>query len=686
MAEVHPVELVRDVRHAPERFVNRELSWIDFGWRILELAADEREPPLERAKFLAVLSQGMDEFFQVRVAGLKDQLLATHPIRSPDGLDARSQLRAIREHLVPLWTRIGEVWREGVLPALGELGIELVAVEDLSPQLQRRLHERFLEELFPILTPLSVDPAHPFPYISNLSLNLAVRVRDRAGGELRFARVKVPSNVPRLFPLGDLRYCLLEDVIASFVGRLFPGMTIEEVGTFRVTRNTDLVLEEGEADDLLELVETELRRRRFGRAVRLEVDARLGEELVGVLVDELELHPDDVWPSEAPIDGSFCWELVGLPIDEGRAPAAVGATPPAFRLGEEGPSEIFARMAHREILVHHPYESFATTVEAFVRAAAADPDVLAIKQTLYRTSGDSAIVEALVEAAEAGKQVVVIIEVKARFDELANIAWARHLEEAGVHVVYGVVGLKTHLKAAMAVRREGHRLVRYCHVATGNYNAKTARTYEDIGLFSADPVLGNDLAEVFNYLTGFSRPEGLQRVVLAPAHLRAWLLEQIEAQAARGPRGRIRFKVNALVDPEIIDALYDASERGVEIDGIVRGLCSLRAGVPGLSATIRIRSIVGSFLEHSRIYVFGEGEGATVAIASADLMQRNLDRRVELLIPLGEEESRERILRIVELALSDDTYAWELEADGSWRRRLERRISLQRTLNAEAGA
>lgn len=687
VAEAQRMLAEGSLRSSSERFVNRELSWVDFASRILELAADAREPALERAKFLAVLAQGMDEFFQVRVAGLKDQLLAQHPIRSPDGLDARAQLRAIRTRLEPVWERQSEVWHDGIRPALAALGIEIVAVEDLSPTLHRRLHERFLDELFPILTPLSVDPAHPFPYISNLSLNLAVRVRDSQGGELRFARVKVPTNVPRLFPLGDLRYCLVEDVIASFIARLFPGMIIEEVGTFRVTRNTDLVLEEGEADDLLELVETELRRRRFGRAVRLEVSSRMSRELVDVLVDELELHPDDVWATDMPIDGSFAWEIVALPIDEGRGIAAAGVTPSMFTVGDDGTGALFGRLAVGEVLVHHPYESFASTVEAFVRAAAADPDVLAIKQTLYRTSGDSAIVEALVEAAEAGKQVVVIIEVKARFDELANIAWARHLEEAGVHVVYGVVGLKTHLKAAMVVRREGARLVRYCHVGTGNYNARTARTYEDLGLFSADTVLGDDLAEVFNYLTGFSHPNRLRRVVLAPQQLRGWLLERIARERDRGPSGRIRFKVNSLVDPEIIDALYDASAAGTPVEGVVRGLCSARVGVEGLSEHLRIRSIVGSFLEHSRIYVFGQGPDADVAIASADLMQRNLDRRVELLIPLEAPATRARVEHILDLAFADDTYAWELTADGRWhRQRGGEGISLQRRLNDEAGA
>jgi len=675
------------LRSAPERFVNRELSWTDFAWRVLELAADEREAPLERAKFLAVLAQGMDEFFQVRVAGLKDQLLAPHPIRSPDGLDARSQLRAIRAKLETLWSRLEQVWFEGVRPALAALGVDLVAVEDLTPSQHRRVHERFLEDLFPILTPLSVDSAHPFPYISNLSLNLAVRVRDPESGVVRFARIKVPSNVPRLFHVGELRFCLVEDVIASFVARLFPGMHIEEVGIFRVTRNTDLVLEEGEADDLLELVETELRRRRFGRAVRLEVSASMSDELAEVLVEELELHPDDVWRTRAPIDGSFAWELVGLPLEQGRGPVAAGAVPKAFRSEDGQDPGIFTRIAHGDVLVHHPYESFAGSVEAFVRAASADPDVLAIKQTLYRTSGDSAIVDALVEAAEAGKQVVVIIEVKARFDELANIAWARHLEEAGVHVTYGVVGLKTHLKAAMVVRREGSRLVRYCHVGTGNYNAKTARTYEDVGVFSADPVLGRDLAEVFNYLTGFSHPEHLERVVLAPQGLRSWLLEHIERQAALGPRGLIRFKVNALVDPEVIDALYDASAAGTRVQGVVRGLCSLRAGVEGLSETIAIRSIVGSFLEHSRIYVFGDGAEAVVAIASADLMQRNLDRRVELLLPIDDPEHRARLLHVLEVAFADDTHAWELSPEGTWRRvRTTAGISLQQVLNTEAEA
>jgi polyphosphate kinase len=655
--------------YLPARFLNRELSWLEFGRRVLELAGQADQLTLERARFLGILSSGLDEFFQVRVAGLKDQLASALAITSPDGLTPREQLQAIRKALLPILDDVSEIYWNKLVPELAENGVKILPITELSEECYGRLGAIFERNIFPILTPLSVDPAHPFPYVSNLSLNWAVLVRDPKDSNTRFARVKVPTNLPRLVPLGYGRYVCIEDVIGVFLERLFPGMTLCDKALFRVTRNADLVLEEGEADDLLSLVETELRRRRFGRAVRLELEENASEEVEELLVEELQLHPDDVYRQRCPLDLSFGFELYGLDLKALKASRAPMRVPDDFLRSEE-PISLFVKLAKGDKLVHHPYESFSATVESFVREAAQDPDVLAIKQTLYRTSGDSTIVSSLVEAAESGKQVVVIVEVKARFDELANIGWARQLEEAGVHVVYGVVGLKTHLKAIMVVRREGDGLRRYLHLGTGNYNAKTAKTYEDFGFFTADDKFGDDLTEVFNFLTGFSRPGRLSKVIMAPSDLRARILELIEEQADKGSSGAITFKVNSLVDPEVIDALYRANAKGVVVRGIVRGLCSLRPGVRGLSERIEIKSIVGSFLEHSRIFAFGslEDSSTKIFLGSADLMQRNLDRRVELVFPVEDMSARERIKAVLALYLADDTNSWKLGPDGSWKR------------------
>ena len=673
----------------PDRFSNRELSWIDFASRVLEVAADPGLSILDRWRFVAIFATGLDEFFQVRVAGLKDQLLSAVTILSPDGLSPRGQLKAIRARLGEVLSELERFYADTLLPGLASTGYEILPLAELGSHGRARLAEEFERSVFPVLTPLSVDPSHPFPYISNLSLNLAVEVRDRVDREVRFARIKVPSNFPRLFPVSKNGFVLIEDLVSTFLHRLFPGMEIGESAIFRVTRNADLVLEEGEADDLLAAVETELRRRRFGRAVRLEVGAGASPAIEALLIEEHELHADDVYHSQVPLDLSLAWEVYKLDIEDARLPAAAGRIPEAFLGPFDEHGGLFGRLAVRDVLVHHPYESFSSSVEVFVSTAAKDPDVLAIKQTLYRTSGDSAIVHSLIEAAEAGKQVVVIVEVKARFDELANIGWARQLEEAGVHVVYGVVGLKTHCKAVMVVRREGSALRRYCHLGTGNYNARTARIYEDFGFFTARDEFGRDLGEVFNYLTGFSRPGVLDKLIVAPGELRTALLSLIAEETRKGPEGRIAFKVNSLVDPEVVDALYLASDAGVPVVGIVRGICSLRPGIDGLSEGITIRSIVGPFLEHSRIFLFGdpESESARIYLSSADIMQRNLDRRVELMFPIEDPNPRRQLASTFKLYLLDDSNSWSLGPSGTWKRRAkEGGISVQAELDRRPAA
>ncbi|HEV2361407.1 MAG TPA: polyphosphate kinase 1, partial [Acidimicrobiales bacterium] len=605
------------------RFLNRELTWLDFADRLLDLAVDEARPLLERVKFLAIFSTGLDEFFQVRIAGLKGQVAAGLRTRSPDGRTPTEQLRDCRARLNELLQRAESIYSDEIAKSLAANSIRIVSWADLDDEARRELLGVFERDIFPVLTPLAVDPGHPFPYISNLSLNLAVVVGDPETGEHRFARVKVPPLLPRFVPLADgERFILLEQLIAANLGLLFPDMRIGAEHTFRVVRNADLALEEGEADDLLEAVEVELRRRRFGRAVAVQVDRDLPRHLRELLGDELELSPDDIYESGAPLDLGQLWQIAKLDRPELQEPEWVPVTQPRLSPGADETIDLFSVIRDHDVLVHHPYDSFGTSVEAFITQAADDHNVLAIKQTLYRTSGDTPIVSALIRAAESGKQVVVLIELKARFDEQANIAWARALEQAGVHVVYGFVGLKTHTKTALVVRREEEGIRRYCHVGTGNYNSDTARNYEDIGLLSADPDLGADLTDMFNYLTGYSRPSAERKLVLAPRRLRTWVVEQIDQQAAAGAAGRITIKVNGLNDPEIIDALYRASGAGTRVDLVVRGICCLRPGVPGLSEHITVRSIVGRFLEHSRIYRFGDpatGE-ARYHIGSADLM------------------------------------------------------------------
>jgi polyphosphate kinase len=681
-AQVHP-----PFEDASERFLNRELSWLEFNARVLALAEDDHLPLLERAKFLAIFSSNLDEFFEVRVSGLMEQLEAGLRTTTADGLDLVDQLRAIRVHVHELVTRAAAVFATEVVPALEDENIRFVGWDDLSPDDRAHLDALFVETIFPVLTPLAVDPAHPFPYISNLSLNLAVTVRDPTSGDERFARVKVPPLLPRVVPLADgERFMLLEQVIAGKIDTLFPGMDVLARHPFRVTRDADFELED-EAEDLLEAIESVLRRRsKFGRVVRLEVDAKMTGEVLELLCRELELSDRDVNVIDGPLDLGGLWSLYALDRPDLKDEPWVPQTPVVLQTTETRP-DFFRLLRSTDVLVHHPYDSFATSVEQFVEQAASDPQVLAIKQTIYRTAGaESALVRSLVKAAEQGKQVVALVELKARFDEQANIARARVLEEAGVHVVYGLVGLKTHAKVLLVVRQESDGIRRYCHIGTGNYNPKTATLYEDLGLLTADPDLGADLTDLFNHLTGYSHQGAYRKLLVAPAHLRHAIADRIEHEAGLGEAGAITMKMNSLVDPALIDSLYDASQRGTSIDLIVRGICCLRPQVPGLSENIRVRSLLGRFLEHSRIYRFGaDPESAEYLIGSADLMPRNLDHRVEALVPVADPRLRSRLAETLELDLADDVLSWELAADGAWRKiPTEAGISTHRALQEQA--
>ena len=655
------------------QYRNRELSWLDFNERVLALAEDDRVPLLERAKFLAIFSENLDEFFQVRVAGLKDQVAAGVGATSPDGRTPARQLLDIRDQLDRLVPWMQRIFLEQVAPALSEAGIRLSSWADLDEDDEKFLVETFEQRIFPVLTPLAVDPGHPFPYISNLSLNLAVVARDPVVKERRFARVKVPPLLSRFVVLPDgERFVPLEQVIAAHLGKLFPGMEIEQHHAFRVTRNADLTLEEEEAEDLLAAVELELRRRRFGRAVRLEIDAAMSDEVRELLQRELDVADEDVYVHVAPLDLGGLWAVHQLDRPDLKDPPYRAVTPARLASDRDDRVDLFGVMRGGDLLVHHPYESFRTSVEEFVRQAAADPNVLAIKMTLYRTSGDSPIVRSLIRAAEQGKQVAVIVELKARFDEGANIGWARALETAGAHVTYGLIGLKVHAKCLLVVRDEPDGLRRYCQVGTGNYNSRTARFYEDLGLLTSDPAVGNDLTQLFNELTGYGRNVAYQRLLVAPNNIRQGLTDLIRNEVVAGPgKGRIIMKMNSLVDVNMIDELYAASQAGVDIDLIVRGICCLTPGVPGLSENIRVRSIVGRYLEHSRIYCFANGDGdgqSRYLIGSADVMPRNLDRRVEALTPVRAPELKERLQAVLDILLADDVLSWNLGADGRWTR------------------
>ena len=661
-----------------QRFTNREQSRLDFGARLLDLAEDATSPLLERAKFMAIFSELLDEFYQVRVAALEDQVAAGVRTRSVDGLRPGEQLKMIRTRVEELVHRQDGIFLEQIVPALADAGVRLSDWSSLDDDDRVHLVDVFQRQIFPVLTPLAVDPGHPFPYISNLSLNLVVEVQDPSTGERRIARVKIPPVLPRFVVMPDgERFVPLEQVIAAHLETLFPGMSIGEHYAFRVTRNADLALEEDEADDLLVAIEMELRRRRFGRALRLEVGADMNEELVELLATELEVGSDGVFRVAAPLDLGGLWGVYALDRPDLHIETWTPMTPTRLATAAHEPTELFAILRERDVLVHHPYDSFATSVEAFIAQAAEDPAVLGIKQTLYRTGGDSPIVASLIRAAENGKQVAAIVELKARFDEEANIGWARALEEAGVHVVYGIVGLKTHSKTALVLRREEEGVRHYCHVGTGNYNSKTARIYEDIGLLTADQEIGSDVGELFNYLTGFSRHADYRQILVSPVTVRKRVMAMIEEKTEAGPRGRIVLKLNGLTDATMIDALYRASGAGVPIDLAVRGLCRLRPGIPELSENIRVRSLVGSFLEHSRIYRFGgapkdpslgEGLPLKIYIGSADLMGRNLDRRVEVLVPIHDPELQARLFEVLDLVFADETNTWELGPDRRWRR------------------
>ena len=662
--------MVEPEHRDPAHYLNRELSWLAFNKRVLAQARDDGLPVLERLRFLGIWGRNLDEFFQVRVAGLKDMISGGRSTRTPDGLTPAGALLSIRDEVDRQLKRVTKVY-DGLLRELDDLGIQVVGWEQLSRSEQKHLSREFEDRLFPVLTPLAVDPGHPFPYISNLSVSLGVILRDPVDHNRRFARLKVPNVIGRFVPLPDGdRFVLVEDLILAHVDQLFPGMEVHETIAFRVTRNADLEIDEDEAANLLSAVELELRRRRFQQPVRLELSRELSADTAELLVNELELHPEDVYVSEVPLDLGDVMELVGIDRPELRHPEHVPATPPEFR-GDDQPPDLFALMRERDLLVHHPYESFVTTVEEFLAQAASDPAVQAIKLTLYRTSGDSPVVEHLIRAAESGKQVAVVVELKARFDEAANINWARHLEDAGVHVAYGLVGLKVHTKTMLVVRAEPDGVRRYCHVGTGNYNSTTSRLYTDLGLFTSNKRIGDDLVQLFNGLTGYGRDLTYERLVVAPQHLRPRVAELIRGEMAMGSQGEIVMKMNSLVDADMIDLLYQASQAGVRIRLIVRGICCLVPGVPGLSENITVRSILGRFLEHSRILRFANGEGAGrpfVMIGSADLMPRNLDRRVEAMVPIDAPELRDRIDQILEIELAHQRLAWELDATGKWRR------------------
>ena len=663
-----------------DRFLDREVSWLQFNERVLQLAADPDLPLLERARFLAIFSSNLDEFFMVRIAGLKRRIATGIAVRSASGLEPREVLEKISAVSAELLAAQSQIFHEQVRPALESEGISIVRWDQVPPAERTRLSGYFTSNIFPVLTPLAVDPAHPFPYISGLSLNLAVVLRNPKTEKEHFARVKVPEMLPRLIPveaseevtvdeLFDTRFLSLEDLISAHLDQLFPGMEVLESFTFRVTRNEDLEVEEDDAENLLTALERELTRRRFGPPIRLEVDADMNEHVLDLLVRELGVATSEVYKLPEPLD----LRALNIVADTDRSDLHYERFVPRTN-AELAPTEsakardIFASIRKQDILLHHPYDSFATSVQAFIGQAAADPHVLAIKQTLYRTSGDSPIIDALIDAAAAGKQVLALVEIKARFDEENNISWARKLEHAGVHVVYGIVGLKTHCKLSLVVRQETEGLRRYCHIGTGNYNPKTARLYEDLGLLTCDPVVGEDLTRLFNQLSGLAPRSRFKRLLVAPRTVRSGLIDLIdqEIQHARsGAGGRIGLKVNSIVDEKLIDALYHASQEGVQVQIWVRGICALRPGLPGVSDNIEVRSILGRFLEHSRVALFGGGGEPIAFIGSADMMHRNLDRRVEALVQLGPRHTRE-VSALFERGMDDKYAHWKLGPDGRW--------------------
>lgn len=674
----------------PDRFFDRELSWLKFNKRVLELAQDETIPIIERASFAAIFASNLDEFFMVRVAGLKRRIDTGIAVTSASGLSPRQQMRAISEQAHRLQDEHAHYVVDTILPELAKQNIQLLGWDKLTIAEQERLSRYFRQQVFPVLTPLAVDPAHPFPYISGGSINLAVLVENPTSGKSHFARVKIPDNLDRLVPVDDMTedeaedvrygFITMENLIIAHLETLFPGMIIKEARSFRVTRNEDIEVEEDDAENLLNAIEKELLRRRFGPPIRLEISDETSPFLSQLLADQMGVTPDEVYRLPAPLDATVLFELGGIDRPDLKFPPFVPTTNRQIAEVESSRAQdIFAAIRERDILLHHPYDSFSTSVQAFLAQAAADPKVLAIKQTLYRTSSNSPIIDALIDAAQAGKQVLALVELKARFDEDANIAWARKLERAGVHVVYGIVGLKTHCKLSLVVRQEADGLTRYCHVGTGNYNPKTARQYTDLGLLTCDPVVGQDMTKLFNQLSGYAPKSSFHRLLVAPRTVRSGLIQRIrrEEEAARaGKEAWIKIKVNSIVDEKTIDALYRASQAGVKIDIVERGICSLKPGVPGLSENIRVRSILGRFLEHSRIYAFansdgpqiGEGpvSGPEVWIGSADLMHRNLDRRVEALVRITAPEQVQELIDYVDLQMADTTSSWHMQPDGTY--------------------
>ncbi len=661
---------------SPELYDNRELSWLDFNDRVLQLAEDPAVPLLERLKFIAIYTSNLDEYFMIRVAGLHDQVEAGLTDRGTDSRTPTETIDAIRARVLRQATRQAACLGD-LRPALEEHGVRIVGMDDLDEAQRADVQARFRRQIFPVLTPLAVGLGRPFPYISNLSLSLAVVVRDPVTQTELFARVKVPKEMlPRFVTVGEARadettLVPLEEVIAANLDALFPGMQVVDHGYFRVTRDADFEVSD-EADDLLQAIEAELRRRRFGEVVRVEVNANMPAALREELTLALRVEDRQVYVEDGLLDCVDLWQVVKVPgLPELRDQPWAAVTQPRLQGEDGGRGDIFAAMRHGDVLVHHPYDSFQTSVERFVEQAVADPDVMAIKQTVYRTSDDSPLVPALVAATERGKQAVALVELKARFDERANIAWARKLEEAGVHVVYGHPALKTHAKCVLVVRREGDGVRHYVHVGTGNYHATTARLYTDFGLFTCDPQIAADVADMFNFLTGFARPRRYRKVLMAPAHLRDGLLQEIERTVAaheRGEQARIVMKMNALVDKRCIRALYEASRAGVPVDLNIRGICCLVPGVPGISDTIHVTSVVGRFLEHSRIFAFERGDETTVYIGSADMMPRNLDTRVELLTPIEDPVLKGEVMDSVARCLADDTNAWTLGPDKRWTR------------------
>ncbi|MGH1525849.1 RNA degradosome polyphosphate kinase [Leifsonia sp. L25] len=660
------------------RYLDRELSWLAFNQRVLELAEDPLLPVLERANFLAIFASNLDEFFMVRVAGLKRRIATGLAVPTNIGRAPQDVLADISEKAHELQVRHAKAYRAFVLPALEEAGITVSSWDELDEADRAQMREVFSQQIFPVLMPLAVDPAHPFPYISGLSLNLSVRVRNSRTGKEQFARLKVPQMLPRFVRidqregLGQVRFLRLEDLIANHLGDLFPGMEILDHHVFRVTRNEDVEIDEDETENLIQALERELLRRRFGPPIRLEVTEDMDDVTLGLLVRELDVTAQEVYRLPAPLDLGGLFDLARIDRPDLHYPNHVPTTAPQLMPSEPNAKpDVFAAVARQDILLHHPYESFATSVQAFLEQAAADPHVLAIKQTLYRTSGDSPIVEALIDAAEAGKQVLALVEIKARFDEQNNISWARKLEKAGVHVVYGLVGLKTHCKLALVIREEKGVLKHYSHIGTGNYNPKTSRIYEDLGLLTADDQVGKDLTRLFNELSGYAIEKKFKRLLVAPLHLRKGLLKRIDTEAANAAAGRpsgIRIKLNSIVDEAIIDALYRASQAGVPVELWVRGICGVVPGREGLSENIRVRSVLGRYLEHSRVFSFVNDGEPHVYIGSADMMHRNLDRRVEALVRLTDPEHLAELGRLFDLAFDERTAAWTLAEDGVWTR------------------